>query len=63
MVNSDKDDTKNYIFLPLIIDNLSPLDEKDLEFATALINLVSVALDRFYMTIPKLILIVEDISN
>lgn len=52
---------KNYIILPLVIDNLPPLgalqlegtlplDEKDLEFVNALANLVSVALDRFYKT-------------
>ncbi len=51
----------NYIGLPLIIDYLPPfgalqlegsrpLDEGDLEFAHALTNLMSVALDRFYKT-------------
>lgn len=55
------EDKKNYIFLPLMIDNLPPLgalqlegaiplNEKDLEFVDALASLVSVALDRFYKT-------------
>ncbi len=52
---------QNYIVLPLIIDDLPPLgalqleggsalDETDLEFVSALADLVSVALDRFYKT-------------
>ncbi len=52
---------QNYIVLPLIIYNLPPLgalqleggsalDETDLEFVSALADLVSVALDRFYKT-------------
>ena len=52
---------QNYIVLPLIVNNLPPLgalqleggsalDETDLEFVSALADLVSVALDRFYRT-------------
>jgi signal transduction histidine kinase len=59
--SSDGLKEKNYIFLPLMIDNLPPLgaiqlegaiplDETDLEFVEALTNLVTVALDRFYKT-------------
>lgn len=51
----------NTIFLPLLIDNLPPLgvllleasvkiDEDDLQFANALSDLISVALDRYYKT-------------
>jgi signal transduction histidine kinase len=53
-----------YIALPLIIDNLhplgalqlegaAPLDEKDLEFVSALTNLVTVAIDRSYKTLRE----------
>jgi signal transduction histidine kinase len=51
----------HYITIPLIIDELPPLgilqlegtasmDEKDLAFVSAMANLVSVALDRYYKT-------------
>jgi signal transduction histidine kinase len=56
-----KSEKSFYITIPLIIDELPPLgilqlegpaslDEKDLEFASAMANLVSVALDRYYKT-------------
>ena len=56
-----EDKQQNYIVLPLIIYSLPPfgalqleggsaLDEADLEFVSALADLVSVALDRFYKT-------------
>lgn len=57
--NFTSEKKQNYIVLPLIIYNLPPLgalqleggsalDETDLEFVSALADLVSVALDRFY---------------
>lgn len=56
-----EDKKQNYIVLPLLLYNLPPLgalqlesgsslDETDLEFVSALTDLVSVALDRFYRT-------------
>ncbi len=57
----NKNDSGNYIVIPLVIDHLPPLgalqlegtaalNEQDLEFVIALANLVSVALDRYYKT-------------
>ena len=56
----DTDNHSNYVVLPLIINNLSPfgvlqfegsspLNEQDLEFVVALVDLLCVALDRKYI--------------
>ena len=56
----DSGNHSNYVVLPLIINNLSPfgvlllegssaIDEQDLEFVVALVDLLSVALDRKYI--------------
>ncbi|HXH75946.1 MAG TPA: HAMP domain-containing sensor histidine kinase [Bacteriovoracaceae bacterium] len=61
----------NYIALPLLIDSLPPLGaiqfegssklkELDLEFISALADLISVALDRYYKTIKERRLRVEE---
>lgn len=58
---SDFFKNRNYIILPMIIDRLPPLgalqlegaselDEHDLQFADAFVDLMSVAIDRYYKT-------------